>query len=199
MRTLAIAAVTIILLSSPGCSRPESLTAEKAEEIVREGMFRVTPVYAEVPQRVTWSPASPRDDYDEISIRTLRNLEEAGLVTIEEAGAPDGSGSLTARATPEGFRILGTVPSARGPAFRARIAEKNVDGMRNFVQHPGDPTVGRAEVVWHYQNPTRWYPLFETKIDKPLDRPFATLVSFRWEKGAWHFGVTAEKVEPIDD
>lgn len=199
MRSLAIAAAAAVLLAGAACSRPDALTAEQAEEIVREGMFRVTPVYAEVPQRVTWSPASPRDDYDEKSIRTLRNLEAAGLVTIEESVVSDGSGSLTARVTPEGFRILGTVPSARGPAFRARIAEKKVDGMRNFVRHPSDPTVGRAEVIWRYQNPTRWYPLFETKIDKPIDRPFATLVSFRWEEGTWHFGVTAEKVDPIDD
>jgi len=68
--------------------------------------------------------------------------------------------------------------------------------MRNFVRHPNEPTVGRAEIVWHYEKPTRFYDLFETKIDKPLHEPFASLVSFRWEKGAWRFGVVARKVRP---
>jgi hypothetical protein len=32
--------------------------------------------------------------------------------------------------------------------------------------------------VWHYANPTPLYPLFETRMDKPLEQQFASHVSF---------------------
>lgn len=190
------AVLAFLLFAVAGCRAPAELTEPKAREILAGVMFEVEPVYAEVPQAVRWSPSSPPDAYDERSVRTLRTLERAGLVTIVEEGSPEGTYALTARTTREGFLVLGTVPSARGPAFRARICEKKLDGMRGFVRHPSEPTIARAEVLWHYENPTRFYEMFETKIDKPLGRPFASLVSFRWEKGAWHFGVVAAKVEP---
>jgi hypothetical protein len=190
------ALIAIFALALAGCSAPAELTEEKAREILAGVMFEVEPVYAEVPQTVRWSPDSPRDEYDEKAVRTLRNLEREGLVTLAEEGSPGGSYALTAKTTQAGFSLLGTVPSARGPAFRARICEKKLDGMTGFVRHPSDPTIASAEVVWHYENPTRFYEMFETKIDKPLGKPFASLVSFRWEKGTWHFGVIAPKVEP---
>jgi hypothetical protein len=188
-----VVTVAVLLLAS-GCSAPESLDQATAERILRESSFEVEPVYAEVPQVVRWSERSPRDDYDERSLRTLENLERAGLVTIESTLTPEGETRVQARTTSEGFAILGTVPSARGPAFRARIAEKRVDGIRNFVRHPSEPTVGRAEILWHYENPTRWYDAFETKIDKPIGEPFVTPVSIHWEEGAWRFRILARKV-----
>lgn len=191
-----IVALTVALLGTlVSCGPPPELSEEKAREILEDVLFEVEPVYAEVPRVVQWGPSSPKDPYDERAVRTLRNLEREGLVTLAEI-SDDDSYRLEAQTTPDGFRILGVVPSARGPALRARIAEKKLDGMRNFVRHPNEPTVGRAEIVWHYENPTRFYDLFETKIDKPLHEPFASLVSFRWEKGAWRFGVVAQKVKP---
>lgn len=189
----------LLVAALAGCGAPSALTEEEARAILHAGMFEVEPVYAEVPQAVRWSPAYPRDGYDLMAVRTLRNLERAGLVALTESGSPDGEYALVAKVTREGFPILGTVPSARGPAFRARICEKRVEGIRDFVRHPSDPTVARAEIAWHYENPTRFYDMFETKIDKPLGTPFASLVSFHWEKGAWHFQVIANKVEPGGD
>lgn len=188
---IAIMAAASVL----SCGAPPELTEETAREILDGVLFEVEPVYAEVPQVVQWGPSAPQDEYDERAVRTLRNLEREGLVTLDETSDGDAY-HLEARTTPEGFRLLGVVPSPRGPALRARIAEKKLDGMRNFVRHPTVATIGRAEVLWHYENPTRFYEMFETKIDKPLGDPFASLVSFRWEKGAWRFGVVAPKVKP---
>lgn len=188
-----VATVVVLLLAS-ACSSPDELDQATAERILRESSFELEPVYAEVPQVVRWSERSPQDEYDEKSLRTLTNLERAGLVTLDSTVTPEGETLVQARTTPEGFAILGTVPSARGPAFRARIADKRVDGVRNFVRHPSEPTVGRAEILWHYENPTRWYELFETKIDKPLGEPFVTPISIHWEEGAWRFRILAGKV-----
>lgn len=180
-----------------GCARPDPLTAEMAEKLVRSQMFEVEPVYAEVPQRVSFGPRSPKDDYDEKAVQTLKNLEKAGLVTVTETRQPDGTVTYVARTTRKGFPILGTIPSARGPAFRARICEKRITGVRNFLRHPNDPTVGRIEVVWEYVNPTEYYSMFETKIDKPLGKPFVSLVSLYWDKGGWRFDVTLRKAPAI--
>jgi hypothetical protein len=188
---VALAAVGVAI----ACAKPTPLTAAKAESLIRSHMFKTEPVYAEVPQRVSFGPSSPKDDYDELAIRTLKNLEKAGLVTLAETHDPPGTTTYVATVTKEGFTILGTIPSARGPAFRARIAEKKLSGVQNFERHPTQETVGRAEVVWHYVNPTPYYDLFETKINKPLNKPFVSLVSFYWKKG-WRFDVTVRKTEP---
>lgn len=184
------------LVAMVGCAKPTPLTAEKAEQLLRSQMFDVEPVYAEVPQRVSFGPRSPKDDYDEKAVGTLKNLEQAGLVTIEEKHEPDGTMTYTARTTKKGFPILGTIPSARGPAFRARICEKKLHRVQNFERHPSQPTVGRAEVVWTYVNPTPYYDMFETKINKPLTQPFVSLVSFYWDKGGWRFDVVVRKTDP---
>jgi hypothetical protein len=177
------------------CERKEPLTAAKASQIIGRYQFVVEPVYAEVPQRVWWSPTAPKDEYDEKALRTLHNLERAGYLTLEERH--DGViTSVIGRVTPKGFPILGTTPSLRGPAFRAKIAEKRYDGLRNFVRHPNDPTTGHAELIWHYTNPTPLYDLFETKMNKPLKRPFASLVSFYYKDYEWHFDVTVRKTDP---
>ncbi|HSN69391.1 MAG TPA: hypothetical protein VLV48_09110, partial [Thermoanaerobaculia bacterium] len=128
--------VLLVVLAMVGCRAPSELTGEEAREILAGATFDAEPVYAEVPQKVTWSPSAPADDYDRKAVRTLRNLESAGLVVLAEEGAPDGEYALLAKTTQEGFPLLGTVPSARGPAFRARICEKKVDGMRDFIRHP---------------------------------------------------------------
>lgn len=187
------AGLLILSLAALACAKPEPLTAEMAESLIKARMYQTEPVYAEVPQKVTYGPKSPKDDFDEKAVRTLRNLERAGLVTVEETREPDGTETYVAKVTKEGFTILGTTPSARGPAFRARVAEKRLQGVQNFVRHPSEPTVGRAEVVWHYVNPTPWYELFETKINKPLNQPFVSLVSFYWDKSGWNFHVTVPK------
>ncbi len=103
--------------------------------------------------------------------------------------------SYTAKVTQKGFPLLGTTPSARGPAYRARICEKRYDGLRSFVRHPTEPTVGHAELVWRYANPTPFYDLFETKINKPLNRPFVSLISFYFKDHQWRFDVTVRKTE----
>lgn len=177
-----------------GCGNPEPLTAEKAQRIIGDWSFKREPVYAEVPQKVWWTPKAPKDDFDEKAVRTLRNLERAGLVTVTESLTAD-SATYVAKVTRKGFPILGTAPSHRGPVYRGKIAEKVYDGLRNFVRHPSEPTVGHAELVWHYDNPTSLYPLFETKINKPLKTPFASHVSFWHEKRDWKFSVMVRKTE----
>ena len=176
------------------CSKREPLTAEKAQALIGDWSTRREPVYAEVPQRVWWTPKAPKDDYDEKAVRTLRNLERAGLVTVSETVTPD-SATYVAKVTQKGFPILGTAPSLRGPVFRGKICEKVYDDLREFVRHPREETVGHAQLVWHYANPTPLYPMFETKINKPLDTPFASHVSFWFEEGEWKFDVVVRKTE----
>ncbi len=191
MRTV-MAGAALAALTAIGCQKPQPLTAEKAQEIVAGWSFRREPVYAEVPQKVWWSPKAPKDDYDEKAVRTLRNLEKAGLITVTGSETGD-SAEYIAKVTKKGFPILGTAPSHRGPVYRATICEKRYDGLRNFVRHPSEPTVGHGELVWHYANPTWLYPLFETKIDKPLNKPFASHVSFWYDKHQWKFEVMVRK------
>ncbi|HEX8411853.1 MAG TPA: hypothetical protein VF883_23595 [Thermoanaerobaculia bacterium] len=192
LNRITVALAVAILAAA--CSKPEPLTATKAQEIIGAWSFKREPVYAEVPQKVWWSPKAPKDDYDEKALRTLRNLEREGYVTVTESGVTADSATYQARATKKGFPILGTAPSMRGPVYRARIAEKRYDGLRNFVRHPREETVGHAELVWHYENPTSLYPLFETKIDKPLNKPFVSHVSFWYDKHQWRFEVNVRKI-----
>lgn len=193
MRLPAVASALIALsLTLSACRKPEPLTAERAQQIIAGWTFRREPVYAEVPQKVWWTPQSPKDDYDEKAVRTLRNLERAGLVTVTES-VSGRSATYIARVTKKGFPILGTAPSHRGPVYRATICYKVYDGLRNFERHPSQPTVGAGELVWHYDEPTWLYPLFETKIDKPLRRPFVSHVSFWHDKHQWKFEVTVRK------
>lgn len=191
-RQLAI--VALVALAALACAKDQPLTAEIANGIVARGSFKSEPIYAEVPQKVWWSPKAPKDDYDEKALRTLRNLERGGLVVVTEKTTAD-SAEYVARVTQKGFPILGTAPSARGPVYRAKIADKKYDGLRNFVRHPNEPTVGSAELVWHYENPTPLYDLFETKINKPLQQPFVSHISFWHEKHQWKFAVTVPKTE----
>ena len=185
----------LLLALVVACDKREPLTAQKAQQIIAQYQFAAEPVYAEVPQRVWWSPQSPKDDYDEKALRTLRNLQANGYLTVTESRDPDGTESYTGKVTAKGFPILGTVPSSRGPAFRAKIAEKKYDGLRNFVRHPTEETTGHAELMWHYANPTSLYPLFETKINKPLNKPFASYVAFYYKDHEWKFDVTVRKTE----
>jgi hypothetical protein len=189
MKRAVVFAAALLALA---CSKPEPLTADKAQEIVKSGSFKSEPVYAEVPQKVWWTPKSPKDDYDELAVRTLRNLEKAGLVTVTEEVTAD-SATYVAKVTQKGFPILGTAPSYRGAVYRAKICEKVYDGLRNFQRHPSQPTVGHAELAWHYDNATWLYPLFETKIDKPLDKPYASYVSFWYDDRTWKFSVNVRK------
>ena len=191
-RQLVVAA--LVTLTALACAKDEPLTAEIANAIISRGSFKSEPIYAEVPQKVWWSPKAPKDDYDEKALRTLRNLERGGLVVVTEKTTAD-SAEYVAKVTQKGFPILGTAPSARGPVYRAKIADKKYDGLRNFVRHPNEPTVGSAELVWHYENPTPLYDLFETKINKPLKQPFVSHISFWHEKHQWKFAVTVPKTE----
>jgi hypothetical protein len=184
-----------VLLLLIACQRAEPLTAAKAEQILRAYMFRQEPVYAEVPQKVWWNARSPKDDFDEKSVRTLRNLERAGFLTVTESQSADGTTSYVGKVTSKGFHILGTSPSARGPAFRGMICYKEYEGIRNFQRHPTEPTTGHAELLWHYDHPTPLYPLFETKLNKPLHKSFASLVSFYYKDHQWKFDVTVRKTE----
>ncbi|MDQ6800769.1 MAG: hypothetical protein M3041_08020 [Acidobacteriota bacterium] len=177
------------------CQRPEPLTSHKAEEILRSYMFAREPVYAEVPQKVWWNARSPKDDYDDKALRTLRNLERDGDITVTETRTADGTTAYVGKVTDKGFRIIGTTPSMRGPAFRGLICYKKYDGLRNFQRHPTEPTVGHAELVWHYDDPTPMYSLFETKINKPLKKPFQSLVAFYFKDHEWKFDVTVRKID----
>lgn len=189
MRPIVYAAALALCVA---CAKPEPLTADKAKEIIGDWSFKREPVYAEVPQKVWWSPKAPKDDYDDKALRTLRNLEREGFLTLTATESPD-TATYIGKVTKKGFPILGTAPSHRGPVFRAKIAEKRYDGLRDFVRHPNEPTVGHAKLIWHYENPTALYPLFETKIDKPLNQPFESHVSFWHEKHDWKFSVTVRK------
>ena len=191
-RGILLLGAFVMLACILACSKPEPLTEQKAQQIVASWMFKREPVYAEVPQRVWWTPKAPKDDYDEKALRTLRNLERAGLVTVTEKVSPD-SAEYIAKVTKKGFTILGTAPSHRGPVYRATICMKVYDGLRDFVRHPTEPTVSHAELVWHYDNPTWLYPLFETKINKPLKTPFVSHVSFWYDKHEWRFEVNVRK------
>lgn len=177
------------------CARREPLTAVKAQEIISRYQFAREPVYAEVPQRVWWNERNPKDDYDDKALRTLMNLQQAGFLTVTESHAADGTTSYTGRVTPKGFPLIGTAPSLRGPCFRAAICVKKYDGLNDFVRHPTDPTKGHGELIWHYEQPTQFYPLFETKINKPLNRPFASYVAFYYDNYDWRFDVTVRKTE----
>ena len=182
------------LLLLCACHRREPLTAAKAEEILRGYIPSSEVVYAEVPQRVWWNARAPKDDFDDKSVRTLTNLQRAGLVTVTGGPTADGA-EYVARVTAKGFPLLGTAPSYRGPVFRGMICRKKYDGIRNFQRHPTEPTTGHAELIWHYADPTPLYPLFETKINKPLYKPFVSLVSFYYKDYQWRFDVTVRKTE----
>ena len=177
------------------CQRPEPLTAAKAGQIVSAYQFKAEPIYAEVPQRVWWNARFPKDDFDEKSLRTFDNLKRAGLITVTGGATPDGA-SFTAKVTEKGFPVLGTAPSYRGAVYRGLICQKKYDGIRGFERHPTEPTVGHAELLWHYTNPTPLYPLFETKINKALDQPFASLLSFYYKDHQWRFDVMVPKTAP---
>ena len=187
----------VACLLAVACDKPEPLTAAKAQEIISRVQFAAEPIYAEVPQRVWWNPKAPKDDYDEKSLRTLNNLQNIGYVTVTGTQTAD-TGEYIAKVTQKGFNILGTAPSVRGPVFRGRICEKHYDGLRNFQRHPTDPLVGHGELAWHYANPTPLYPLFETKINKPLNKPFASFVAFYFKDNEWRFDVTVKKTEAAE-
>lgn len=187
--------VLILLAVAAGCQKPKALTEDIARRIILPKLTRPEVIYAEVPQRIFWGPTAPKDDYDEKALRTIRNLEKAGLVAIEESHSSDSS-TFIARTTKKGFSVLGITQSARGPALRGHIAMKRYDGLKNFLRHPNDPTVGSVEIVWHYENPTNLYELFETKINKPLNKEFATVTSIYWKDGGWRFGTVVGKTEP---
>jgi hypothetical protein len=200
-RRIERASTVLVLLMSvmpfiAACDRREPLTEQKAASLVKAWSFKREPVYAEVPRKVWWSAKSPKDDYDDKALRTLRNLEKAGLVTVAEKIDPDGTTSYTATATQKGFPILGTAPSARGQVYRGQICFKLYDGIRNFQRHPTEETTGSADLVWHYAQPTSLYPLFETKMNKPLDTPFASLIAFRYDENQWKFNVVVRKAAP---
>jgi hypothetical protein len=184
--------VLAVVILAFACPRAEPLTAQKADEILQSFQFANEPIYAEVPQRVWWSPKAPQDDYDVKALQTLRNLERAGYLTVTESHDGDTT-AYTGKVTPKGFTLIGTAPSKRGPCFRATICFKKYDGLRNFQRHPSQPTVGHGDLVWHYERPTPMYPLFTTKIDKDLQKPYASAVSFFWKNHAWHFDVMVRK------
>src|SRR5688500_10731466 len=120
-RAVASVFVLLLFLTLPACARRVPLTAEKAEAIMRSHGLRPEPIYAEVPQRVWWNAKAPKDDYDGKALQTLRKLEQAGLLSVTGGENPDGSAEYIGKVTEKGFRILGTAPSHRGPAFRAKI------------------------------------------------------------------------------
>jgi hypothetical protein len=191
-RISQVAFLIVVLVAA--CQKAEPLTAAKAGQILASTRFAAEPIYAEVPQKVWWNARFPKDEFDERSLRTFDNLKNAGLITVTGGPTPDGA-AYVAKTTQKGFPILGTAPSARGPVFRGLICNKVYAGLRNFQRHPTEPTTGHGELVWHYTNPTPLYPMFETKQNKPLDKPFISLVSFYYKDHQWQFDVTVRKTE----
>src|SRR5713226_4575430 len=114
MRARTSQAAFALLLLALACQKREPLTAAKAEQILREVRFTAEPIYAEVPQKVSWNPRFPKDEFDERSLRTFDNLQKVGLITVTGGATPEGA-EYTAHVTQKGFPILGTAPSARGP------------------------------------------------------------------------------------
>jgi hypothetical protein len=188
--TLTTLVFTLLLLS---CREVPPLDSASAERIVRSRIFEREPVYAEVPITIRWGPSYPMDEFDERSLSTLEKLEKAGLVGLSRS-EEEGMSIVTATTTASGFRELGTVPSARGPALRGRIAEKVFEEIRNFESHPSQPRVGRAEIVWRYQAPTELYELFDTKQDKTIDEPFVSVVSITHGERGWSVETIIPKV-----
>ncbi|MBW3670622.1 MAG: hypothetical protein KY432_02990 [Acidobacteria bacterium] len=182
-RQAVLLLVALVWLCSCGADEPP-LDAQRASEIIRSRMFARQPAYAEVPMQVRFGPGYEKDEFDDRSIATLEKLESAGLVRLSTT-SEDELTVIIAETTPEGFRELGTVPSSRGPALRGRIAEKVLDEIVNFERHPSDPQLGRAEVIWHYENPTELYSLFDTKQDKPIAVPFKSVVSLSRTDRGW--------------
>ena len=190
------AVALLMLFGLIGCAKPDPLTEEFARSLVLARMAdRPAPVYAEVPVKVWWGPDYPKDEFDEKSIATLENLQKAGLLTYTHTTEPGGVEVYQAKVTKEGFPLLGTAPSHRGKVYRGLICYRITDSARNFIRHPSDPTVGRIEVVWHYGQPTPLYPLFETKIRKPLNEPFISVVSIHWDKSGWQTEMIVKKEE----
>lgn len=195
LRVKSISLLLIVVLTFTACARPERLTRQDAEDLVRATFRDGDPVYADVPLRVSWSESSPRDEFDVRSAETLDRLERLGLVTIARQ-IDGGTGVIEATLTPAGQRVLGSVHSVRGPAARGRIAERRVDGVGRIDLHPGDPTKGRVEVLWHYDSPTSLYEAFLTRQDKPLNEPFASVISMAWSQGAWRAEIVVRKTRP---
>lgn len=190
MRRAFIALATLTLLA---CGTQPPLDEKLATELIRRNAIDHEPIYAEVPQRVWWGPDYPKDDYDDLAVRTLRNLERAGLLKVSHVVEKDGREIYQGKVTDKGFPIIGTVPSARGKAFRGKICVKKIESITNFLRHPTDPMVGSAEIIWHYESPTPLYELFETKIDKPLGKPFRSVASIWNEKGLWRVDLAIRK------
>ena len=188
---LGVALASVVLAA---CGRVPELSDENARKVILDRAVDDEPVYAEVPERVWWGPEAPKDDYDDLALRTLRNLEAVGLVALvhETDGETE---SWKATVTEKGFPILGKVPSKRGRALRAKICSKKIDDVRNFIRHPSDPAVGNADLIWHYEKPTAFYNLFETKRDKPLGKPFRSVVAIRREGGFWKLDLIIRKAE----
>lgn len=188
---LSALAVVLFLVA---CQKQEPLTEAKAKQIIAAYEVKREPVYAAVPQKVWWDETHPKDDFDEKSVRTLQRLRDGGYVTVDEKHDEHGA-IYTAKVTDKGFPLLGTSPSARGPVYKALICFKLYDGLKDFERHPNEPTTGRAELIWHYDEPTPLYEIFETKGDKPLKKPYASLVSFYYKDHEWKFDVTVRKTE----
>jgi hypothetical protein len=58
-----------------------------------------------------------------------------------------------------------------------------------------DSPARHDELVWHFTKPTPLCPMFETKQNKPLDKPFISLVSFYYKDHQWRFHVTVRKTK----
>lgn len=190
MRRTLIALAALVTLA---CGTPPPLDEKLAFDLIRRNAIDDEPIYAEVPQKVWWGPGYPKDDYDVKAVATLRNLEAAGLIKVSHTVDKDGKEIYQGKVTDKGFPIIGTVPSARGKAFRGKICVKKIDRVTNFIRHPSDPRVGSAEIIWHYASPTPLYAMFETKIDKPLDVPYRSVASIRNDNGLWRVELAIRK------
>lgn len=195
VKLLCLPTLVLFALVAGGCGPPERLTPEIAEEVVMATMLETEPAYAEVPSSVRWSPESPRDEFDQRSITTLDRLQSLGLVTLRRTG-DSSSGAVEASQTEQGRRLLGVVPSARGPALRGRVASRKLQGIGAFTPHPTDPRSARVEVLWTYEDPTPLHGAFAPVADRTPGVAHATVLSIGWIEGAWRGKILIRKTRP---
>src|SRR5437016_1824532 len=130
MRSRSSQGFVLLLLLALACDRAEPLTEQKAREVLQRFMAQKVPVYAQVPQRVWWSAAAPRDDFDEKSLRTFDNLQKAGLSATKPIQTADGKTGLRAAvAMIASVASRGKNPVSTTPAFsRMRATTSAISG-----------------------------------------------------------------------
>ena len=143
-RRTSQAAFAILLLVMRLPEAQSHSLLQKPSRSSASSRFNAEPIYAEVPQKVWWNARSPKDDYDEKSLRTLDNLAERRAHDRRPAARRATAPSTSRRSRPRASRSSAPHRARAAPSFAALICCKNYDGLRNFQRHPTEPTTGHA-------------------------------------------------------